>query len=34
MTLFITSSPFEKDADRPRFWEKNGFAERLRQALP
>ena len=34
MTLFITSSPFEQDTDRPRFWEKNGFAERLRQALP
>lgn len=34
MKLFITSSPFEEGADRPRFWEKNGFAQRLREALP
>ncbi len=34
MTLFITSSPFEADTGRRRFWEKNGFAERLRQSLP
>ena len=34
MTLFITSSPFDTDTDHPRFWEKNGFAQRLREALP
>lgn len=34
MTLFITSSPFDTETAFPRFWEKNGFGERLRQALP
>lgn len=34
MTLFITSSPFDTEAAFPQFWEKNGFGERLRQALP
>lgn len=34
MTLFVTSSPFDTDADRPRFWEKNDFAHRLRESVP
>ena len=34
MTLFITSSPYVEDADRPLLWEDNDFIENLRQALP
>jgi len=34
MTLFITSSPFDETADAPRFSNANGFADRLRAALP
>ena len=34
MTLFLTSSPFVKNADRPILSDDNGFIDRIREALP
>lgn len=34
MTLFLTSSPFVKDADRPILSNANGFIDQIREALP
>ena len=34
MTVFITSSPFREDVDRPTFSNLNGFVDRIRQDLP
>ncbi len=34
MIAFITSSPFREDVDRPTFSNENGFADRIRAALP
>lgn len=34
MTVFLTSSPYVPDADRPILSEENGFVEKLREALP
>lgn len=34
MTLFISSSPYLNDADRPVLNEANGFVDRLRSVLP
>lgn len=34
MTAFITSSPFREDVDRPTFSNRNGFVDRMREALP
>lgn len=34
MTLFLTSSPFVKNADRPILSDDNGFIGRIREALP
>lgn len=33
MTLFLTSSPFVKNADRPILSDDNGFIDRIREAL-
>lgn len=34
MTLFLTSSPFVQDADRPILSGDNAFLDRIREALP
>lgn len=34
MTLFLTSSPFVKNADRPILSDDNGFIDRIRETLP
>ena len=34
MTLFVTSSPFVVNADRPLLSNANGFADAVREALP
>ena len=34
MTVFITSSPFREDVDRPTFSNANGFVDNIRACLP
>lgn len=34
MTLFLTSSPFVQDADRPILSDANGFVDQIREVLP
>ena len=34
MIAFLTSSPFREDADRPMFSNRNGFVDRIAEALP
>lgn len=34
MIVFVTSSPFREDVDRPAFSNENGFVDRIRAALP
>lgn len=34
MTLFLTSSPFVQDTDRPILSDANGFVDRIREVLP
>lgn len=34
MIVFLTSSPFREDVDRPAFSNQNGFVDRIRACLP